>query len=174
MHAFDWVVPDTPSHAVSVRVRQDNSGDVDYYDQSFGEFAIEGSALNADLSALSISAGGAQSFTLEAGPAFAGSSFLLLGSTLGTAPGIPLGADVLPLNPDFYLNFVLTHPGAAPLLGGTGRLDDGGAAVAQFAVGAGTLPPGLAGTNLHHAFLVLDPSFAVTFASNPMLLELGS
>lgn len=41
VHSFAWTVPDDPSTAVRVRVRQDNSG-TDYLDVSDADLAIEG------------------------------------------------------------------------------------------------------------------------------------
>ena len=104
----------------------------------------------------------------------AGAVYVVLGSTSGAAPGTSFGGVSIPLNPDFYTSWVLTHPGSAPLLGGVGTLDSQGTANASFTSAPSSLPPVLLGTNLNHAFVLLDPTQQVVFASNPLLLELQS
>jgi hypothetical protein len=100
--------------------------------------------------------GGAIDLWLEAGPEHAGRVYLLLGSRGGTDVGVAAGSFVLPLNPEPYFFFTLSSPNEAPLSGSLGILDANGSASARF-----TLPPGapykLVGTQVHHAYAVLDP-----------------
>ncbi len=106
-------------------------------------------------SQISLSAGGAQSIAIAAGPQHAGRIFLLLGSVSGTAPGIPVEALTLPLNVDAYFFATLTAPNAPPLAGSLGTLDAGGAATASFSLQPLT-NPALAGLTAQHAYVVLD------------------
>lgn len=128
--------------------------------------------LSADVDSVSLGSGGAQNFSLDAGVDFAGKSYLLLGSTSGTAPGFPLDGSVLPLNVDDYLIYTLNNPNAPPLSGSLGFLDAAGQAQASLAVPPG-LPAGLAGLVLHHAYVVIEatPSLlAVVHASQAVPL----
>lgn len=204
VHAYAWTLPDEPSQALYVRVRQDNGGQ-DYEDESDGAVVLVGSAatdcnangladadelasgsgsdhdangtldacqaFSVDVAAVSISAGGTQVMQLHAGPAFAGHTYLVLGSASGTAPGTPVGELVLPLEFDGYLAFSLNAPNAPPFAQSLGVLDGSGAATASYGVPAGVLPPGQAGLLLHHAYVLFD-AFGVSGASNPMPLEL--
>lgn len=126
--------------------------------------------LYADVFALDAVAGGTQSFALAAGLAHAGEAYILLGSLSGTTPGIQLGAGVLPLNFDAYLNWTLVSAASTPLSQSIGFLDAAGAAGASL-----VLPPGFAaaliGLQADHAFVTLDGT-GVTFVSNavPLLL----
>jgi hypothetical protein len=120
---------------------------------------------------LSVAAGGSQTLKLHA-PASAGKSYWVLGSASGTAPGIALGAVTLPLNPDPYLTYTITHPNGPVLASSLGTLDASGNAVATLNVppGAPIAPLPLV---LNHAFLVVDFAAATaSFASNPTQLEL--
>lgn len=121
---------------------------------------------------VALSAGGAQQLQLAAGAEHAGALYLLLGSASGTAPGLPYGDFVLPLNPDAYFSWSLGNPNAAPLAQSLGVLNASGKAQAQW-----TLPPSsdpsLAGILLHHAYALLDlPSLALEFVSAPTPLVL--
>ena len=119
-----------------------------------------------------LGAGGSTGLCLDAGLAHAGRRYVMLGTTAGTTPGLPLGDVLLPLNPDSgYFLYTATSPGSPPLLGSVGTLDAAGRAAATF-----TLPPGLstsaAGITLHHAYVVLDETDAVVLASNAVSLTL--
>ena len=124
------------------------------------------SALFGEPAVLPLATGGVQHLALDAGPAHASRPYLVLGSLSGTVPGVPVGAATLPLNPDAYLMLTLGAPNALPLLDGLGVLDPVGRAAARFVLPLG-LSPGLAGTAIHHAFLVFEVpgSGAVGFAS---------
>ena len=114
---------------------------------------------------VSVSAGGTQTLTLDAGDAHAGELYLVLGSLGGTAPGTPTPAGELPLVLDAYFGFLLASPNAPPLANGFGVLDAGGGAVVPFTLPPGTTPS-LAGSVVHHAFVAVDPlTGEVTLAS---------
>jgi len=114
-----------------------------------------GSLLTASPSVVSLAAGGAQSFCLDAGTGQASRVYLLLGTTSGTAPGVSVGGTHLPLNLDAYLVRTFARS-TSPIVGGYGVLDAQGGATASL-----TIPPGsslfLAGSTVHHAAIVLDP-----------------
>lgn len=106
--------------------------------------------------------------------ALAGSCWLVLGSLSGTAPGLPIDGQILPLNADAYPVIPLIQPNAPPLAGSLGLLDAQGLASATFTLPLG-LPAGLAGTTLNHAFAVIELTatlLAVVFASNAVALSL--
>ena len=122
---------------------------------------------------VSLAAGGSHVLELAAGPACAHDVYLVLGSTSGTEPGVPLGDLVLALVPDSYTNLTLVAPNQPPLASTLGVLDASGTASAAIVVPAGSNPT-LAGLVFHHAFLALDAAAAglVTFASDPVSLTL--
>ncbi len=129
-------------------------------------------ALEADVASISVGAGGAQQLTLDAGGTFAGDLYLVMGSLSGTSPGFPVGAHVLPLNPDPYFRFTLLHPNTPPLLSSFGLLDAGGRAAASFSLAAGS-DPALVGLTLDHAYAVVDAAgLVVELASNSVPLHL--
>ncbi len=122
---------------------------------------------SANGASLSISAGGTIEFALHAGPIHAGGLFIVLGSVSGTAPGVAVDGQVLPLNPDAYL--LLTLSGGGPLHNGIGLVDGSGSASAFLAIPPGLLAPVLAGLVVQHAYAVADPvSLVVTLTSNPI------
>ncbi len=109
--------------------------------------------LSASGHVVSLSAGGAVSFRLDAGPSYAGTIGFLLGSISGTSPGIPAGPFVLPLVPDSYFLYTASHPNATPTLDSLGPLDALGCRTATFALPTGQ-PAIWTGLTIHHAFLV--------------------
>lgn len=129
-------------------------------------------SLFAGPNALSLSKGGSQFFLLDGGADGAGDAFVLLGSLSGTAPGTPVGGQVLPLVVDAYLDLTLTS--GSPMLGSPGVLDAKGRAEAELRVPPNTAAP-LLGLSAHHAFLTLDTSggaLDVVLVSNPVPLTL--
>ena len=122
--------------------------------------------------AVSLSRGGRIDLRLAAPSAQAGRFYLLLGSASGTAPGLVVDGQNLPLNFDPYFNLTLQSPGVT-LVNSFGFLDGAAMANARF-----QLPPGISGTlagnTLHHAYAVLDllGSGAVTFTSSPWAIAL--
>ena len=131
--------------------------------------------LTADTDTLSLSTGGVQRFTLEAGVEHGLLAYLLLGTLAGTEPGLPIDGLLLPLNPDSYTTAALLAPNTAPLASSLGTLDAQGVACASFTLPPG-LPPGLSGLTLHHAFVVIEllPTLLqVVLASNAVPLTLA-
>jgi hypothetical protein len=120
-----------------------------------------------DACTLSVSAGGAQNWSLEAGGAAGGQIYFVGGSLSGIA-GIPFGAVVVPLSADAYTLYSLAHPNQPPLLNTLGVLDASGAAAAHLAIAAGMLPVSLVGTQAYHAYAVINAALSATFASNPI------
>jgi hypothetical protein len=137
--------------------------------------AIEGSCppLLADKPTLSASSGGCQNLLLHAGADIPAHPYLLLGSASGTLPGVLVGSTVVPLNPDPYFQFTLSHPNGSVLHGTLGSLS-----AATPALAAVCLPPtgsaALVGLALHHAFVGIDPTLfgMVAYASNPTALAI--
>lgn len=124
-----------------------------------------GPSLIGDAREASLSLGGTQELGLFAGSSHAGELHFLLGSSSGTAPGLPLGGLVLPLNPDPYFSLTLAMPGVPPVVHSFAALDAAGASWARFELPPGT-SPALAGVTVHHAFLAIDGVPSVTFTSN--------
>ncbi|QDU67214.1 hypothetical protein [Engelhardtia mirabilis] len=116
---------------------------------------------------------GRQDLVLDAGQAHAGELYLVLGSVTGTAPGINLDGQVLPLVFDAWTAFTLSSPNSGPLQSTFGVLDSQGRALAAIQLAA-PLDGALAGLTLHHAFVTLGtvPLPTVTFASEAAPLSL--
>lgn len=117
-------------------------------------FRTDGSlcySLVRDVRSLSVSAGGTQALELDAGAGAAGQFFGILGSISGVDPGLTVSGRLLPLNLDSYLLQTLQAPGAGPLVGATGVLDDLGRASASVVL-ATSGDPSLVGLEVHHAF----------------------
>ena len=129
--------------------------------------------LTLDACSASLAAGDVRTFALDAGPALAGQTHLVLGSATGTSPGTPVDGVVLPLILDAYSTVTLTNANQPPFGNTLGFLDVSGQATATLTIPPGTSPT-LAGLTLFHAYLALDPSagFSASVASNPVPLEL--
>jgi hypothetical protein len=120
---------------------------------------------------VSVAAGGTQSFALNAGPGEAGAPYLLLGTLSGTAPGVPVDGQLLPLNIDAYTLHTLQNPGGPPLTGSWGTLDAAGKAAAAFTLTPGQLPS-LVGLTAHHAYVNFDLGLpGVSMASNAVAVD---
>lgn len=139
---------------------------------TFSTWSLNGAdcpSLMGNPSVISESVGGTQVLVADAGSAFGGSLFQMLGSFSGTQPGIPIGSLNLPLVPDAYFNLLLTSPPP----GFTGVLDSLGRAQIPVVVAPGA-GPGLIGLTLNHAYLVFanGPTPGVVFASEaePLLI----
>ena len=126
--------------------------------------------LSSDTESISLAAGGSANFSLCAGPALAGSLYLLLGSEGGTQPGLPVDGLVLPLNPGPYLTATLKSPQLL-MTGSIGLLQGDGTAAAKLTLPA-LAPPGLAGLTLHHAYIVLGANLVAASTSNAVGIEL--
>ena len=132
--------------------------------------ALDLASLSGLPQAQSLSAGGAQAMQLDAGLAFAGQPYLILGSASGTAPGVPIDGLLLPLNVDGYFVASLNAPSAGPVQQGLGVLDAQGSALTSLVVPPNS-PAGLAGVTLHHAGLVLG-STKLEWVSTALATEL--
>ncbi len=139
--------------------------------------------------AISLSFGGAQELSVVAGPEHAHSLFALMGTFLGTEPGIPVSGVHLPLNMGLFGSFsgadilwIVFKSGnphqvkkllsPSPLLGHVGHLDAFGEFSAELAIPASEFTS-LAGLTAHHAYLVFDGgSKKAVFASNAVPLQL--
>lgn len=118
---------------------------------------------------LSASAGGTAQFALEGpeeGPP--PRTYLLLGSISGTAPGIPIGSIVLPLNFDWFLWTSFRWRNGAYFADTEGVLNPDGSGAARFLVNPGDLSP-LVGIDMAFAYFTPDRS---DFASNPVLVTI--
>ncbi len=129
-------------------------------------------SLSAAPASVSIAAGGTQTFALAAGVERAGEFALLLGTTAGVDPGVPLGQGlVLPLQPSGYTTFTFTKINQPPLMNTFSVLDSAGSSTAALVVPPATFPSFI-GATLHHAWVSLDANGMPTAVSNPVALEL--
>lgn len=115
---------------------------------------------------LSLSAGGTQTWTLNAGAPQASRPYWVMGSLTGISPGLPIGSVVLPLVPDVWFNYTINHPNQGPLVASLAFLNPSGSASAAFSIPPGT-NPSLAGLTVFHAYLL---GTTIDFASNPVSL----
>ena len=127
--------------------------------------------LSADVATISLSAGGSQNLTLDAGVTHESMLYWMFGSVTGTAPGLLFGTILLPLNFDVYFNVTLTKPFAGPFAGFLSFLDASGQGTAAFSIPSG-FDPGLAGVTLFHAFTAAADLGFVHFASNAIPVTL--
>jgi glucose/arabinose dehydrogenase len=160
---------------------QGRDGELYIVDQGGGEVfqivpngvaAVDCPPLVADWGSLSVSDGGQQTLSLDAGASQAGAIYLVLGSASGTVPGLIVDGLNLPLNADVYLTLSLTTANLPPFLGTLGFLDGSGAGEAAIALPAGALGPGAVGLQLNHAFLTLSGGGTAAFTSNATSLTL--
>ncbi len=127
-----------------------------------------GNTLAADAYTLSASAGGSITFTLDAGSGQAYKSCLLGGSVSGTLPGtlLPGSLATIPLNRDWFSDYILARLNTPMFTGFLGTLDASGRATAQLNV-----PPVASSwveTNLYFAFTV---PMTWDFVSNAVSIE---
>jgi len=122
-----------------------------------------------DVPTISVKAGGTQSFQLQAGAAFAGHTYLLMGS-FGTGPGFQMGGVQVPLAADEWLAASLGMTNGDTYPDAFGVLDPSGRATAAFVVPDGTWLP-FQGASLYHAYVATGPT-GPRFASNPVRLRL--
>jgi hypothetical protein len=126
-------------------------------DANFNSILDRCEGLRVDTLEVSVSAGGTQSMRAELGPAFAGKVFWILGTTAGTDPGTKFGTQLVPLNYDGvggYMVKTTKSPNLGQLKNTLGFLDQDGIADATFSLPPGS-DPGLVGTDLHHAYVLL-------------------
>jgi len=145
----------------------DNSG-------TFSLTVTKDVSLSACTPTVSLATGGTQTLELEAGAAYAGLPYLLLGSLSGTTPGTQVDTVVLPLNIGPHFVYTLQFANSPPLSNSFGSLDANGKATASFVLPPG-LSPNLTGTTFHHAYVVIEllPTLLhVVFASNAVPVTL--
>ena len=166
-----WDLPSDKQEGLALRgcqlfVAQD-SGEVLRY-ESFPTSAACATA-NTSVTAISVSAGGSQPIHFNFGPSQANKTYIMLGTLSGTLPGVDFGSIHVPLQPDGYLNFTLTHTNTPLLASSLGTLGQNGEGTATI-----NLPPGLGpsfvGLKFYHAIIALTAT--VQAASNPIPLTL--
>ena len=144
-------------------------------DYTFFDLEVPGATLVADRAGMPAAGGGSIGLLLNLGASHAGELHLVLGSLSGAVPGIPLpGGPVLPLNPDFLFDAMVSLQGAPGLFPGTfGTLNASGASTATV-----ILPPALfapfTGWSMRFAAIVAPPSlasFAVTNAVEVAIVQ---
>ncbi len=114
-------------------------------------------SLQTNTDSINVVTGGVQTFLLDAGPQFAGDTYLMLGTASGTTPGTVVAGLNLPLNVDLYTRQTLVGPNQAPWVDSLGLLDTGGQAQASLSIAADS-PLSLVGLRLDHAYVLLDAS----------------
>ena len=136
-----------------------------------------GASLTGSQDTLSLTAGGGPTWTLCTAPQYAGDTYIVAGTTAGTVPGLVVNGVPVPLNddgPGGYMAFTLVAANSPLLPGSLGTLDSQGLGTAALQVPPGSVPS-LAGTTLHHAFVVLSLAGGTptaVFASNAAPLSL--
>jgi hypothetical protein len=135
-----------------------------------------GVALYGDVHEISLSTGGTQKLTVNAGKAHANRSYWILGSVTGTTPGVTLGSAIgvvhIGLNPDIWTNYTIALANS-PTLGNTkATLDASGTAQASFNIPKVNLPSAI-GVVFYHAYVVYDSQNNFYMASNPVPLKLA-
>jgi hypothetical protein len=129
-------------------------------------------SLQANPAAISASAGGTHTWSIDCGPAQANLLYIVIGSMSGTRPGFPspLGPQTIPLNFDAWTQLSLDLANTGVFTNSLWFLDGNGKGTASF-----NLPPALPGAqglNLHHAVVALTYDLASTFVSEPAALRL--
>jgi hypothetical protein len=138
-----------------------------YFDAFVARVAM---ALSADVNTLPIEGDGVVNFVLSAGVANANRNYLLLGSVSGTSPGtvLPGGQAVLPLNLDYFTDFVILKINTKLFFDFLGTLNAFGDGTAQLNTkGMKPISPGCIGTVMHFAYFL-----SWDFASNPVAIEI--
>ncbi len=112
--------------------------------------------LDADVASASISQAGQQKLTVRAPETWAGCTFYVLGTVHGSTPGILFAGDVLPINYDAYMHYLLVSTGSGMIQPQVGALDAAGKGVNVL-----QLPPGLhpdcVGVVAQHLALLFEP-----------------
>jgi len=157
LSVFNWTIDDGPFNPLGIE---------------FAELKIERVNFKADVSEISLAAGGQQIMTLNAGEANANSNYWVFGSVTGTTPGIDFGPGLnLPLNFDPYFRLTLFQVGLSNFGMFKGNLDACGRATATLTVPAG-LDPTLAGAVLNHAYVAAEIFGVTDYTSEAISLTL--
>lgn len=129
------------------------------------DLVVEVRAIKPNVPSVSVAAHQSQVLRLNAGPANAGRTYLLLGSLSGTSPGTLVGSVTVPLNTDAYYNFTLNNPNSTILSHSFGVLDATGRAAAVF-----TPDATFQNMTANHAFILLSPTSFVSEAESCVVL----
>jgi hypothetical protein len=151
----------TPSSTVYVRFSAMDKPDDDIVEALVDDFRVErfnfDPSLWADVYSIPVSAGATIPLSLDAGAANGGRTYLMLGSMSGSLPGHTLpGGVVIPVNWDFFTDFVLTLMNTAVFQNFMGNLDGNGEASATLNT-FGPLDPILIGETAHFAYTMGNP-----------------
>jgi|GEM_PF-721474 len=125
--------------------------------------------LSIDTNQISAAAGGSILFELNAGVALANRNYIIAGTLSGTEPGTPLpgGFVTLPLNRDWFTDFILAHMNTGIFQGFSASLDASGLATARL--NAPSVQPTWVGRTMHYAFAT---AFPWDYASNAAAIEI--
>jgi hypothetical protein len=167
--ALQFVAPDVYSHVIMLP-RTMASGATYPGCDDWQLIDLGPASLHADTFEMRVGTGGTVNFSLDAGPSHADRHYFLLGSLTGIEPGTPLpgGMATLPLNWDFFTDFVALMANAPFFSNFQGTLDGAGMGAAQFNT-SGPLPLDLKYYQMSFAFLLYAP---FDFASNAVALEI--
>lgn len=135
-------------------------------------FAIWGGALAADTWRISRSAASTVTFFLDAGTECPGRKYILLGSVNGTEPGtaLPGGMATIPLNRDWFTDWIISSANSSRLVQFKGTLDAAGCGTARLET-LGPLPSGIlpAGAVMYYAYALKSP---FDYTSNAITIEI--
>lgn len=150
----------------------DRLGNEDIFAQNIHEDGSLGSQyLEVDVTSISLAAGGTAQLMLDAGSAFAGKAYVVLGSNTGTSPGV-FGRGVhIDLNNGRYFQQTLNNPTFSLFTDFRGNLDASGRATASVQVPPG-FNPALAGTTIAHAFVTVEAGGVVSLVSESEIFTL--
>jgi hypothetical protein len=128
---------------------------------------VPSASLTASSHNVSMTTGGTIELHVDAGPSRAGRLLVMLGGFSGTSPGTPLpGGATLPLNWDFYTDFVANYLNAPVFTNFVSTLDSSGRTTATLNMIP--LPSGL-GLTFFHAGTVFAPW---DWTTNPIGIEI--
>lgn len=150
----------------------DRHGSEDIFAQNLHDDGSLGSQyLEVDVVSISLAAGGTAQLMLDAGSAFAGKAYVVLGSNTGTSPGIFGHGVQIDLNNGRYFQQTLNNPTFSLFTDFRGNLDASGRAIASVQVPPG-FNPALAGTTIAHAFVTVETGGVVSLVSESDIFTL--
>src|SRR5690606_19346412 len=155
-----------PAAWTSTMQVRDNDGHVATTRRRF----TAGSPITLFPTTVSTTVGGAVNILIDAGPAAANQTYLVIASLSGTAPGFVWGANIpVPINIDAVTTFMATNPNGGIMNNGLGTLDALGRASAVL-----QWPPQvlsfLAGFPLHWSFVAQNFTGTATCAGDSRVL----